>query len=290
MPPLSLLLLATPLFGLSLDLDPSVSSPAALQAMALGVPTGMSGVASGAAPGVGLGVGTTSVGLATGSFGLMTPLLLAQELEAAAGDTSEAEPAQAAQAEETGTPEGLTRAQIREQLQRRAELAKIHRILGISTWAAMTFTLVTGYIQYHNLYGSFAAREDTPCVQGTAVFGQGMCSGVPLPHLITSVMTAGLYTATFGLSLGMSDPRGTMDQGDGAFARRLRMHKRLRWAHLAGMILQMGLGIVVANADRFGLDRANDYRTLQALSTVHMAVGTATWLTMTWAGALYLDY
>jgi hypothetical protein len=35
----------------------------------------------------------------------------------------------------------------------------------------------------------------------------------------------------------------------------------------------------------FGLDRANDYGTMQALATVHMATGLVTYGTLTWAGA-----
>jgi hypothetical protein len=63
------------------------------------------------------------------------------------------------------------------------------------------------------------------------------------------------------------------------------MHKLLRWVHFGGMLAQIALGIVIAN-DIGGLDRANDYDTLQTLATVHLATGVITYGALTWAGAL----
>jgi hypothetical protein len=83
----------------------------------------------------------------------------------------------------------------------------------------------------------------------------------------------------------MPDP-DDLDEGKGEFAETLRMHKFLRWVHLGGMIAQVVLGVIVANSELIGLDRANDYGTLQALATVHMASGLVTWGALTWAGAL----
>ncbi len=173
-----------------------------------------------------------------------------------------------------------------QQLQERADLAGIHRPLGIATWAAMGVTLLLGGIQYHNLYGTGSALEDTPCVQGNAIFGQGQCSGTPYLHLISSMATTALYTATFVTSVLMPDP-GDLDEGDSEYAENLRQHKVLRWVHFGGMIAQLALGAVIANAESFGLDRANDYGTLQALSTVHLGLGIVTFGAMTWAGALF---
>jgi hypothetical protein len=51
------------------------------------------------------------------------------------------------------------------------------------------------------------------------------------------------------------------------------------------MVAQALIGIVIANG-LLGLDRANDYGTLQALATAHLGVGLVTWGAMTWAGAL----
>jgi len=161
----------------------------------------------------------------------------------------------------------------------------VHRIFGISTWAAMTGTVILGSIQYYNLYGLFAGRGDNPCVKGEAIFGQGQCTGRAWPHLIAASTTTGLYLTTGTLALLMPDP-DDLSVGPGEFASTLRMHKRLRWVHLGGMILQGVLGVFVANPHLMGMDRANDYDTLQMLATVHLASGLVTYGALTWAGSL----
>ena len=175
-------------------------------------------------------------------------------------------------------------AQIRE----RQELATIHRAFGIATWGAMLATVVLGTIQYHNLYGGFGSREDTPCVQGTAVFGQDQCWSTPYPHAIAAGATTVLYTATFALSLTMPDPNHAAD-GNGDFANRLSIHKILRWVHFGGMIAQALLGILTASALEFGLfDRANDYDALAAMATVHQGVGWVTFGALSAAAGLMI--
>jgi hypothetical protein len=172
-------------------------------------------------------------------------------------------------------------------LRERADVISIHKPLGIATWISMTATVILGGIQYHNLYGLFSSQGSTPCDEGSAIFGQGQCSGTPWPHLISALMTTGLYGATFAFSLLMPDPDGT-GEGESDYASNLRLHKLLRWVHFGGMIAQIALGVLVANADRFGLDRANDYGTLQALSTVHMTIGLVTWGALSWAALTML--
>ncbi len=172
-----------------------------------------------------------------------------------------------------------------ELMQRRGSVGRIHRVMGITTWASMTLTVALGWLQYWNLYGG--ALEDTRCVQGNAFFGQRACVRQPLPHMVSSIATTALYATTFGLTLGMPDPLHLSD-GDSSHARNLRRHKRLRWVHFGGMIAQLLLGAVIANGDTFGLSRANDYGTLKALSTVHLAIGMVTYGTMTWAGLIFL--
>ncbi|NOY92187.1 MAG: hypothetical protein GXP55_13405 [Deltaproteobacteria bacterium] len=172
-----------------------------------------------------------------------------------------------------------------ELMEQRQRVAGVHKILGISTFAAMAGTLALGIIQYRNLYGAFASRRDNPCARGHATFGQGQCSGTPWLHLLSGLTTFALYTTTFSLAVAMPDPGG-LDEGRGAFARRLRLHKLLRWVHLIGMAVQMGLGFVIANGARFGIDRANNYSTLRALSTVHLAAGVVTFAALGWSGYL----
>ncbi len=227
---LAALLVATPIFGLSLDVDASLSIAPVTAA----------------------------------------PIVAAEEVAGAGDDVA---------------PEADAEPTVAELMQQRGRIGQIHKWMGIGTWASMTVTLFLGWIQYYNLYGFFSSVEDTPCVQGDAVFGQGQCTGTPVPHLASSILTTALYSVTFGLSYRMPDPMN-LSEGNGDYAKNLRLHKILRWVHFAGMIAQIGLGIVVANASRLGLDRTNDYGTLQALSTVHMGIGMVTWGALTWAGTI----
>jgi hypothetical protein len=231
---LTALVLATPLFGLQLQLDPAVMTP------------------------------STSVPVVSASLAFEP---VPDEAEGGGG----ARP-------------GPTTAEL---MQQRGRLSQIHKWMGVATWVSMTATVVLGYLQYYNLYGVFGSLSDSPCVQGNAVFGQSSCTRQPLPHLISSLMTTALYSVTFGLSLRMPDPMN-LSEGESEYAKNLRRHKRLRWVHLAGMVAQMVLGVIIANSDTFGLSRANDYRALQALSTIHFAIGLTTYAAMTWAGVIFL--
>jgi len=209
---------------------------------------------------------------------LSTNWLLVQEAEQTAGEAA------AATADDSGGGDELSDEEYARQMKRRAELTRIHRPLGIATWGAMTVTLILGGIQYHNLYGFFAGQDSNPCVTGDAIFGQSQCYGTPWPHMISALVTTALYSATFTVSLMLPDPDNS-DEGDSEFAKTLRMHKLLRWVHFGGMLSQLLIGTIIAN-NMFGLDRANDYGTLQALATVHMLTGIVTYGALTWAGAL----
>ncbi len=246
---LTALLVATPIWGFALSLDPSLTIEA-----------------------------TAGAAASTSPMAALATANLAEESQRA-GDEDAHDATESSAV--TGAP---TTAEL---MQQRGRLAKIHRALGIATWASMTGTVVLGYLQYWNLYGMFSGLRNTPCVQGDAIFGQRGCVRQPVPHLVSSILTTALYSVTFGLSLRMRDPLH-LSEGNGAYARKLRRHKRLRWVHLAGMVAQMGLGLILANSDAFGLSRANDYRTLQALSTVHLGIGLMTYVALTWAGVLFL--
>ncbi len=174
-----------------------------------------------------------------------------------------------------------------EDVEGRADTIRLHKPFGIATWISMGVTLLLGGIQYHNLYGPFQGQDSNPCVEGNAIFGQGQCTGTPVLHLTSSIITGALYTTTFALSVYMPDPDNA-DEGDSEFASTLSLHKILRYVHLGGMISQFILGPIIANADAFGMDRANDYGTLQALATVHLTLGIITYAALTWAMALLL--
>lgn len=175
-----------------------------------------------------------------------------------------------------------------EALRKRARLAKVHRTLGIATWAAMGVAVIAGAIQYRNLYGAPFSTElkDTPCVQGDAWINQNQCSGGPWFHAITGFTTAGLYVSTMALAMAMPDP-DRADVGTSKYAKNVRTHKALRWVHLTGMVAQVVIGVVMANP-KLGLDRTNDYGTLKALSGLHLGTGLVTFGALTWAGTIML--
>lgn len=222
----------------------------------------------------------TALIIATPIFGfsLQVPALApTADLSAQVAASAEASASAEADAEDTYVAE----------MRQRNDIAAVHRTLGVATWGAMTAAVVLGTIQYYNLYGFFAGQGDNPCVEGTAIFGQGQCSGTPWPHLLSAGVTTALYATTHALSQLMPDP-DNLSEGKGEFASTLRMHKLLRWIHLGGMVAQAVLGIIIANPGLVGMDRTNDYGTLQGLATVHWGVGLVTYGALTWAGTLML--
>jgi hypothetical protein len=279
MPFLAAFVLATPVFGFSLSLDPTVM---------VGAPMSFSlaFVAAAAVEG---------------------DVEEADELELAAVADEDAEAATDVEADadteaEVATEDGADVTEpeqagdtaaspssddVANALKRRAKIAKVHKWMGISTWISMTATVLFGIIQYRNLYGFFAGRDDNPCTLGDAFPNQDACSGRPWYHTVSAGMTSVLYFTTFGLSFAMPDPIG-LDQGSSKAARNLRKHKRLRWAHLGGMGAQLLLGILAGSSHRIGLDRANNYGGQQALATTHLLIGAATYVTLTWSGAIML--
>jgi hypothetical protein len=227
----------------------------------------------------------TALLLATPIFGftLQAPTIEAS-IDVASRTTMELRAALVAQAKETSESAGPAvdpEAEYKEQIKRRNSIASIHRTMGIATWAAMTLTVAAGTLAYFNLYGFGADIGENPCVTGKAAID---CDGMRIVKNSLAFTTTALYATTFTLSLMMPDP-DNLSEGKGKFASTLRLHKTLRWVHFAGMIAQALVGIVIAN-DLLGLDRANDYGTLQALATAHLGLGLVTWGAMTWAGAL----
>ncbi len=170
-------------------------------------------------------------------------------------------------------------------VRQRNKIKRIHKIFGLTTWALTTVTVASGMVQYYNQYGWYQSQATNPCVQGTAWPNQRQCSGVPTAHLTLSTVTAVSFFTTWGLSFAMPDPLG-VSEGDSKFARKLRAHKALRWVTFAGFLAQIGLGIVAANSEWFGIDRANNYNALRAIATAHLTVGWVTWGALTAQGAL----
>jgi hypothetical protein len=171
-------------------------------------------------------------------------------------------------------------------VRKRNKIKKVHKWLGITTWALTTLTVASGFVQYYNQYGWYRSQSTNPCVQGDAWPNQGQCSGTPVAHLTLSTLSGLAFFTTFGLSFAMPDPLG-VSEGDGKFARKLRAHKALRWVTFAGFLTQIALGVVSANGEWFGIDRANNYNALRAIATAHLAVGVVTWGALTAQGALF---
>jgi len=269
MDPLTALLMATPIFGftLSIDATPPASLTAGLPMFQLEDEEGEEGEDE----------GDEEAG--EGDDGDEDE---AEEDEADEDDADEDEEAASDDDDDgggSGDPESFS-----SQMQERADIIRLHRPFGIATWSAMTVTVALGLIQWMNKYG-FRGQNGNRCAEGDAIFGRGQCVGTPVLHLTSAAVTTALYGVTFGLSFAMPDP-GDLSEGDSDYARTLRRHKRLRWVHFSGMLTQILLGVIVANEERFGLDRANDYGTLQILSTIHLLAGFATYAALTWAGAI----
>ncbi|MGE0785288.1 MAG: hypothetical protein AB7S26_06355 [Sandaracinaceae bacterium] len=254
---------ATPIFGFALTPPPGTPVPPGAP---IANPSGYS---------LTLGVGEAPEGDALGTTGslLEVPTFHQSEPDDDADGDDEGDDA------DEGPSSGGS--DLAAQLRQRQDVAAVHRAFGIATWVSMLATSVLGFIQYYNLYGFFSGREDTPCVTGNAVFGQDQCWGTPWPHRIGWITTTALYSATFFMSFIMPDPLNSA-----ATNADLDLHKTLRWFHLAGMVIQVFLGLATAN-NWFGIDRANNYEAQQALATVHQLVGWTT-LGLTTAAGLVL--
>lgn len=266
MPGLTALLLATPLFGMSL-------TPPTLDGAMLGSP---------------VTVGAAVVGV-TATLPMPGLLQLDDAAPQEGGDTStsadEVAPQEggAVESPEAAAQREADERYTREVMQRR-EIGQIHRALGIATWIAMTGNLVIGMMQYSDLYGFGAGQNANPCASGQGIV-LDECTGDPWAHIISATTTTTLYSATFILSLAMPDPNEA-SVGNGAFAEHLRIHEALRWVHSIGMLLQVVMGAMMSNGV-FG-DRANNYDVLQAMAGVHQAIGWVTWGALSGAAAVML--
>ena len=71
-------------------------------------------------------------------------------------------------------------------------MARIHRAFGLTTWGAMTLTVIFGTIQYYNLYGFFDSRDSNPCgdMSRRTIGLSDTCIGTPVLHLTSALVTA----------------------------------------------------------------------------------------------------
>ncbi|MDB4977808.1 MAG: hypothetical protein JWN48_6149 [Myxococcaceae bacterium] len=266
---LTALVLATPIFGLSLT-PPSL--PSMLPTSAAPIAQFESGF-------------DEEEGVEAEADSGKAQLRLKRDAVRDSDDAAESDEADEAQAKQPAGPV-LDKATYKSQLKKRAKLTLIHRTLGITTWALTGIAVISGTIQWRNMYrGSIATN---PCVTGDAWLGQKQCYGNPWFHELTAFGAGAAYFSTLSLALAMPDPDNA-SQGDSAYAKNLRTHKLLRWVHLSGMVAQIILGVVIANPRlNGGLDRANDYGTLKALSIAHLGIGYVTFGALSWAGTIML--
>lgn len=222
----------------------------------------------------------TILAFATPLFGLaLTPPAGDSALLAGATPFGEAVAAEAVAAE---APPAAIRAS---EVEARARLRVAHRAMGIVTWAAMGAAVAIGAVEFVDHYGA-GSHDGTRCARGDPLLGEGSCQ-VPVAHIVAASVTTAAYATTFGLSIAMHDPASSAEGGDGRAAR-LRMHRTLRWVHLAGMASQVVVGAIFANLDAMGVDPEESYGLLQGLGIYHLVVGTLTWAALTWAGALMI--
>lgn len=208
--------------------------------------------------------------------------------DAAADDTAEApSPEEVAEAAEPDpTPSAPAANATAGQLAQRAQIRDIHRAFGIATWISLAGTLVFGGIQLRDEYGPFASdQSQTPCNQNDAAFGgTTFCyQEVPVPHLVSALVSSVLYYTTFTLSFFMPDPLGFADS-PGWAGERLRVHKILRWFHFAGMVITSLFGAITANLDPTSVQFAER----QALAITHFALGATTFALLSAAAMVIL--
>jgi hypothetical protein len=180
--------------------------------------------------------------------------------------SSEAPPSDAPTDESDGEPD-------LELLRQRARLTRVHRSLGIATWASLGVTTVLGTmlaINQPTWFGNGLCNN----TDGYAVLGDFGCGPLPFFHEASAFITLSLYATTGGFALAMPDPEHASVGTDGR-AVRLRWHKAMAWIHVIGMVVEPLLGIASL------LSIPSDAQL--ALRTIHLGVGYVTFAALTTA-------
>lgn len=164
------------------------------------------------------------------------------------------------------------------QIRLREDLRPFHMIAGSLTGAATYATTLLGFLTFHDRYGWDGDPSSTGCAQGSPVLGADLCEGPPWPHLVLSSTMSLFFATAFTIALFMPDPLGVAEQRT-QMGTLLSAHKALRWALLALIVSQIFLGVVTANIDA-------DFDTRRGLAIGHLALGAATWATMTTQGIM----
>ena len=133
----------------------------------------------------------------------------------------------------------------------RRTMLQVHQILGLSTLALMTATVILGHFNYDDIYGQ----------------GGGRTGRYLRPKRILAYTTTGAFAATASFSLLAPTPYPKVSQGIDTAV----VHKVANGVAAAGMVTQIVLGLVTArSAD------AGDGRHLNGLMRAHQVVGYVT--------------
>ena len=147
------------------------------------------------------------------------------------------------------------------QVDSRRSMLRTHQILGLSTLALMTATVVLGQLSYNDMYG-----------------GGGQSGNLRLPHRILAYTTTGSFIATASFSLFAPTPYPKDHNGvDTAM-----VHKVANGVAAAGMVAQVALGFVTARA----ADAGNG-RHLHTYARAHQVVGYATLASLATAACVW---
>ena len=182
-------------------------------------------------------------------------------------------------------------------MRHREHLVRMHRPLGLATWASLLITEIAGTILAVNqrtVFGVGACNIPTndgsnPCLLGDFGGGRGPLNAF---HELSAFITVGFYAATGLYAMAMPDPEHA-SVGSDSRASRLRVHKALAWVHMLGMVLLPILGVLSVEPGLVGLNidttnsmtltssraRIDNYQS--DMRTVHLAVGYVTFAALT---------
>jgi hypothetical protein len=156
-------------------------------------------------------------------------------------------------------PEELAAAERIEQLAKtRRTMLMIHQALGFTLMGVATANTAIGTLNYWDKFG-----------------GGGFTNNFELLHLISSMTTAGVFTAQGLIALFAPDPYDKPGRWDSA-----RVHRILMAASTVGMIAQIVLGFV--SSTRLGHTDQRDF------ARIHLGVGYATYALTMAGGLVYL--
>ena len=139
---------------------------------------------------------------------------------------------------------------LADRIETRRTMLQTHQILGLSTLALMTTSMVLGQLNYSDVYGA----------------GGGRSGDFLVAHRVATYSSAGAFLATATFSVFAPVPFEKDPGFDTATA-----HKIAVIGATAGMLAQVGLGFATARAADAG-----NARDLKRYAQIHQAIGYST--------------